>query len=196
MEEKKKNNWFSPYESPEEAYIVWYLDELAGAGIIEDYTYQPKALSLSPAFHYFWEKKLKTKTKPMKSTLLQEHVYTPDFLVQWSIPYKGVYYKDIEDVGEDKSCYFFAERNLFDGSMESYWEVKPAFDRNNMIRLFYINQKWIYEKYMRYVQKIIPRHVFENTFTPQRYLLTDTGRQKRKINFAVRSLEKFYNDKQ
>ena len=197
--------WYEPYDSPEEAYVSWYLDEPVEGGYVEDYVPQPKSLLLSGRKTYIWGKELKTKTKKGVSTLLQEHVYTPDFQVKWTSPQSWLLTKSVswarcitslsESLYVEKSPPFWTsdmdEAEQYLGFHESYWEVKPSYDQHNMKRLFTINQKWLYDKYGIYVQKIIPQKLFEATFTPKRYLLTDKGKQKRKIIFATRTLEEY-----
>ena len=191
-------DWSKPYESPEEAYVSWYLDELVGGGYVKEYEHQPHSWPLSHNKKYKWIKQLKTKEKYMASTLLQQHVYTPDFEVIWHKEepgIKSIFYKELPCVGVSKKNPFWAREStlLYDYTrfVVSTWEVKPLFDRNNMTRLFTINQKWVYDKYGVYVQKIIPQKLFKDTFTPARYLLTDSGKQKRKLNFTPRTLEEY-----
>jgi len=189
-----KEKWYKPYDSPEEAYTSWYLDELGNAGYISEYAFQPESFSLFAKCTYQYSKQLKTKKKILEVAILQEHLYTPDFRVLWSDRVMGVLFKNIENVGLNKGAPFWAmEPPIYDNELlfESIWEVKPLFDRNNMTRLFTINQKWMYSKYGIYVQKIIPQKLFKYTFTPKKYLLTDMGKQKRKIIFEVRTLEEY-----
>ncbi len=183
-------DWYKPYDSPEEIYVSWYLDELMEAGYVEEYVFQPSTFLLSPRQIYEWREVLKTKVKSRESSLLQSHEYTPDFSVKWHCPF-GVSEMFIRFVyGSDKSkAPFWHAYDETGHDCESIWEIKPLFDRNNMTRLFTINQKWMYEKYGIYVQKIIPQKLFKQTFTPKRYLLTDMGKQKRKIDFTTRTLE-------
>ena len=188
-------NWYEPYDSPEEAYVSWFLDELVEGGYVKEYVSQPPATVLSIKKRYRWVKRLKTKEKDMYGTLLQEHVYTPDFKVLWRKGI-GVFYKDIIDIGSDKDAPFCVKRFVWGDGDTSIWEVKPLFDRNNMTRLFTINQKWMYDKYGIYVQKIIPQKLFEATFTPKKYLLTDMGKQKRKLTFAPRTLEEYVKSRE
>jgi len=193
-----KEKWYKPYDSPEEAYTSWYLDELVDKGYVIKYKHQPESYTLFAKRTYQYSKQLKTKVKIMDSTLLQEHVYTPDFEVIWRkyLSNKNPFIKDIENVKLDKiaplwSAEVWSERSDAFCTVKSVWEVKPLFDRNNMTRLFTINQKWMYDKYGIYVQKIIPQKLFRDTFTPKKYLLTDRGKQKRKLTFVPRTLSEY-----
>ena len=186
-----EKHWYKPYDSPEELYVSWYLDEMIEAGYVIKYDYQPDSFALSSKGTYGWRKKLKTKNKDMVSTLLQEHVYTADFEVMWEPSAVSLLLKALGGTLKGRLTPFWAEITSPDSNIISTWEVKPLFDRNNMTRLFTINQKWVYDKYGIYVQKIIPQKLFKDTFTPERYLLTDSGKQKRKLNFTPRTLEEY-----
>jgi len=190
------SKWYEPYDSPEEAYVSWYLDELVEAGYVEDYVPQPKSFTLSEKGSFAWEKVLKTKSKRMSSTLIQGHIYTPDFLIDWDREANGLFFKNLLFAGENSKYAMFANRR--DGPLVyyTYIEVKSIFDRNNMTRLFTINQKWMYDKYGIYVQKVIPQKLFEQTFTPERYLLTDMGKQKRKLTFTPRTLGEYIKSRE
>ena len=185
--------WYEPFHSLEEVYFSWYLDELTEAGFVIKYEHQPSPIRLSPKVSYRWEKPMKTKTKKMNSALLQEHVYTPDFKVTWDDAAHAVFFKDVNSVKNHNDCYFWAETCLLELVWDSYLEIKPSFDLNNMTRLFSINQKWIYDKLGLYVQKIVPVKLFMETFTPQRYLKTDQGKQERKLLYYPRTLKEFLN---
>jgi len=188
-----KLKWHEPFHSPEEAYVSWYLDELTEAGFVIKHEHQPSSIHLSPKVSYNWEKTMKTKNKKMNSALLQEHIYTPDFKVTWADGAHSVFFKDVNSVKNHNDCYFWAETCLLELAWNSYLEIKPSFDRNNMTRLFSINQKWIYDKLGLYVQKIVPVKLFMETFTPQRYLKTDQGRHGRSIHYYPRTLKEFLN---
>ncbi len=197
-------DWYKPYDSPEELYVSWYLNELVEGGYVIKYNYQPKPWVLSERRIYRYGKNLKTKKKFIETTLLREHIYTPDFEVLWYEKCYGMLLKNVDLFGKyvaqdrqivnKKNPFWVNDINFLEitpSKLYSTWEIKPLFDRNNMTRLFTINQKWVYDKYGVYVQKIIPQKLFKDTFTPQRYLLTDSGKQKRKLNFAPKTLEEY-----
>lgn len=101
-----------------------------------------------------------------KKINIREHIYTPDFIIY-----------------NNKTTW-----------LSDHIETKGSFDKHNMIRLFSINQKWMMQKYGIYVQKIIPSKLFKSTFTPKRYLLTDSGIKSRKINHEVVLLEDYIKE--
>lgn len=201
--------WYKPYDSPEELYVSWYLDELVGAGYVIKYNYQPTSWELSKKRTYKYRKVLKTKTNKIETTLFQKHVYTADFELLWNDAYYNILLKNVDMFGRGvaqdnqvvnkENPFWINDINFLEilpSELWSSWEVKPLFDRNNMTRLFTINQKWVYDKYGIYVQKVVPQKLFKDTFTPQKYLFTDSGKQKRKLTFAPRTLEEYIKSRQ
>jgi len=196
------------YESKEEEWLTYYLEELQEAGFISTWQYQPKTYLLSEPLTYVWEKKLATKNKNTTSTLLQPHEYTPDFVIKWQPCARTLFFNTIEDRVNLKNAPFFAHG----GGNISIIDAKPSFDMQNMTRLFVINQKWMMAKYGLYVQKImivketkkyngtgknrVYSHstwsgVFPKTFTPKRYFLTDKSMKPRKINYDAIQLDEY-----
>jgi len=137
--------------SDEEWYYSWYLDELVNIGIINRYMYETNTFTLSKAKSYPLLTIMKTKTKLTERSLLEEHVYTPDFLIEWNEEYLNRFYRIINDETCTVKCPYFAVRSTKDGKPYTFIEVKGDFDRNNMTRLFKITQKWLYDKYGLYV---------------------------------------------
>lgn len=172
----------TPYDSKEEIYFSWYLDELFEGGYIAEYDYQPPAFDLSDRETYSWIKVLKTKNKAVESTLLQPHTYTADFCIKWNICATKRF---ITMSGKKLAFPFYVSENI------TWIDIKPVHDLHNMTRQFHINQKWVYQRYGVYVQKIIIQKLFEKTFTPARYLLTDKSLKSRKIDFKAIPLTEF-----
>lgn len=167
------------YDSREEIYFVWYLDELQAAGYIEHYRYQPEPFSLFPPVKYNWIKPLKTKKKTMTTTLLRAHSYQADFEIYWCPMAEEVFFNN----NKITDAPFVAKY------LVSFIDVKPDYDMQNMTRLFHINQKWVHQQYGIYVQKIVPQELFKKTFIPERYLFTDKSLKPRKIDFNAVQLK-------
>ena len=177
------------YDSKEEIWFSWYLDELNAAGYIDFYVYQPEPFSLFPPVKYNWIKPLKTKKKTMTTSLLRAHSYQADFKVNWNVPpSRGVFFID----NGIKGNYPFISQYCNCRPI-SYIDVKPAHDFQNMTRLFQINQKWVYQRFGVYVQKVVPQELFKMTFTPERYLFTDKNLKPRKIDFKPIGIKEFIN---
>lgn len=155
-------------DSFEEVYMLMYLFELQEKGLISDIERAPSfVLSQEVAEVYQEEVILKTKTKIVqkKKVLLKQHVYTPEFTV-------NIHGLDLFHHKDSKA----------------YLEVKPVYDQNNMTRLFKINQKWMYQKFGIMVNLVTPEILFQQTFTPKKYLKTATGKQ-RKIKWKIKTIE-------
>lgn len=200
------NNQTIDLDSNEELFIQWWLEELFSQGFITFIKREPKEFLLSEKVELIKTKILKTKTKTLPYTVLQPHVYTADFAVQWTDKAKGIFY-DLWDSGNSSDKVpLFAQWNE-SKLTHSYIEVKPIFDQNNMTREFKINQKWVWEKYKVYINLAIPDKLFEETFTPKKYILDQVYKRdykdkkkkiyKRgtsKIKFKVRTLEEFLKE--
>ena len=174
------------YDSQEELYFSWYLDELKEVGYIENYEAQPESYVLSEPAFYEYDKRLKTKTKTVVKKLIREHIYTADFRIAWAEKARGLFFNKLID-RVDLSKIPFVSNYYFTSTIE----IKPTFDQNNMTRLFTINQKWMYQKQGVYVQKIVPVKLFSETFTPKRYLLTNKSLKPRKLKYTPETLEQF-----
>ena len=148
------------YQSKEEEYFSWWLDELVQAGYVNYEEYQPAAYVLFPGL------------KGKKKTILRAHEYTPDWYIV---------FKEIPDFFKD---------NLFIQNNAWMIDVKGTFvGRGNSSGItFPLNQKWMYSAHGILVEKVIPIKLFEKTFTPKRYLLTDSGTRQRKIKWKIKTL--------
>lgn len=192
MSEPKEYNGVI-YESEEELMTLLWLEELQQEGYV-DRIEKAQSFNLSDGLSvsYTEVKELKTKSKEVqkRQIILEGHIYTPEFRVLWKP--KSVYnkflWKYYRDINERFNSLFMYEQTP-EGPV-TYIEVKPGWDQNNMTRLFKINQKWVYEKYGIYVNLIQPHKLFENTWTPEKWLTTKTGK-KRAINWDVRTLQEY-----
>ena len=161
------------FDSKEEKYFYHWLLEIQAKGYIKEiirgdelsFLLSEKAISTRKV-------EIKTKTKVVDFSLLQQHVYTPDFKIIWNKSAEALLFSI--DSFDDR--YVFVA-NLINGEYVSYIEIKPSFDKTNMTRLFGINQKWMFAKYGIYVQKILPYKTskksdncfFKETFVPEQY---------------------------
>lgn len=179
------------FDSNEEMYFYWWCEELLEKGIIKDIVLQPSSFILSTKVDVYYAQQLKTKSKTVKKTILNGHVYTTDFAIIWANnTYQNKLFFEIRDLSnfrDKKAFQYFVSDELV-----SYVEVKPLFDQNNMTRLAKINQKWVYEKYEVFVNIIKPEELFNLTFTPKNYLITNKSSKSRKIKYNnVISLDDF-----
>ena len=176
------------YASNEEKFFSWYLDELKESGYIISYESQPESFLLSVPLFYEFDKQLKTKTKIIVKKHIPEHVYTADFRIEWAENARYVFLHSFGDRVNLKKVPFLAEKRI------SYIEVKPDYDVHNMQREFSINQKWVWQIHKVYVQKVIVsvklQYLFAQTFTPNKFLFTPTGKIK-KLHYQAMPLKEF-----
>ena len=190
------------YASKEEEYFHWYLQELIDAGYVDRIKYQPKPFPLSEKVQFIYQKQLKTKIKSIPKTLFREHSYQADFLIGWNQKAEQIFFFDIEG-GNPLKCIFLDPYNYpfmsyyreYNTEHRSIVDVKGTFNQNDAWRRFSIEQKWVWQKFEMYVQKIIPIKLFKSTFTPQRYLLTDISNKPRKLDYKPITLDQFVSTK-
>ena len=185
------------YDSNEELYFSWYINELHEAGFIESIEYHPKAFSLFAKQSRSYDKQLKTKIISVQESLFNAHEYQADFLIWWNKDIaKDIFITNINSnerlFGKDPKI-FITNTSKNTGKEYSIIDVKGNYNQNDAYRRFSIDQKWVYANYNLYVQKIIPAPgLFQRTFTPDRYCKCDNKiLQDRKINFTVRSLKMY-----
>jgi hypothetical protein len=195
------------FPSAEEMYLWWYLKELYEAGYILDIVHQPEAFQLSDnvklRYHGVIKKLKKGDVMGMKEfPFIRSHEYTADYRITWDETAQGIFIKWYDDIYKDTG-YFWAR--LINDEVVSYVDSKGSFTgRNNTsAATFPLNQKWVYDKYEIFVQKIV--HVeshkkgmamkytglFPETFTPVRYLTCDVSNAKRKIGYPVVLLDEY-----
>jgi hypothetical protein len=189
------------YESDEELYVLYWLEELRDKGFIISIERAPE-IKLSDGLLVKYNKitKLKTKEKVelKDQILLQPHYYTPEFKVKWAfnVPNKLLWNLNSVRMGTKNSVLIGhpPTHGIFsDPAVASitYIEVKPDFDQNNMTREFRINQKWAWEARKLYVNLLFPKKLFTSTFTPQAYRLTRVKRTERTIRWEIVTLDQY-----
>ena len=120
--------------------------------------------------------------------------YTPDRTIIWENKAHGVFFKSLEDIalGKYLDCYFIAHQT--NGVWVSYIDTKApptARAMNCSDASFRIKSKWIWEKYHTVINKVYnyptgkkfspKKYLYISTFTPFRFLMTDTGLSARGI---------------
>lgn len=203
MSKETKQLEETEFDSTEELMFSHYLDELYEAGYIESWEHHPESFILCPPVFYECDKQLKTKTKVLVKKFMAKHGYTADFKIIWNKKAQGVFFDTFDSRIDLKKSLFVA--NIKSGNVSYYVrgtiyfsiiEVKPAFSLFNMQRLFSLNQKWLYDSYEIYAQKIIPVNkkktgLFQISFCPKKFLYTEKTKKLKKLNFAAKTLEEF-----
>jgi len=186
------------FDSTEELWFRWWIDEVVEAGYIYSYHYHPEQYLLAPAFSYKYDKHLKTRTKELESNLLSPHQYTADYRIDWNKNARGFFFLSISDQLNLKSVPFVAQETE-DGNNNYYSivEIKAGFSKFHAGREFSINAKWMLQRFGVYVNKVIignKKGLFKDTFVPEKYLLTDKTKQNRTLHFEPRTLEEFIKE--
>jgi len=161
------------YRSSIEKYYSWWLDELKEKLLIEDYKYEKETFTL------FESEVISSCGKDRK---ISKCKYTPDFWVYYT--------KEQKSLLESLGIFLIPSRNDVDGLIESIIEIKPKFNFQNKNELAKVKIKWLYQKDKIFVDLVHPTPVlFAETFTPKCYLLTDSKKKSRKIEWDVINLE-------
>lgn len=186
------------YDSKEEEYFTWYLDELKENGIIKDYMYHPVKFDLISPTCYSTIKDTRRGVESVQRILCHAHTYTPDFHVIWDINH-DVYDKFCRLLkngimhGKTKIPFIVQDHPMI---MSTFIDTKGVFNmRHSDIAIFNLKRSLLMEKHGVHVQKVIPVNMFKRTFTPERFLKCDKINKKRRINYKVRSLEQFIEGK-
>jgi hypothetical protein len=182
------------YQSNEELYFHQWLLELQDRKIISNIE-KPASLVLSEA--------VPIKIGNKEVNLLNEHIYTGDFEFYVDIKFIKLF-ENMESIltspFSKKALKLFCKEvfgevinNQYSPNHKCFVEVKGGFNNNNMLRIFSLNQKWIYQRYGIYYNLVKVPKIFEKTFTPEAYLKTATGKD-RKINFKVKLIDEYLNE--
>lgn len=150
-------------DSLEEWQIYHWVLELYELGVIKKYEYQPTEFQLTPKYTF-----VPAYNNPKKKTksLLQPHIYTADFRLEFDEAY-----------GETLAKYFKISKDMIsNGIITLFLDIKGTFQKNGGARTFSINQKLVFEKYGTYIQKTVPQDLFPVLGVPVRCLRGYKGR--------------------
>lgn len=176
------------FDSSEELWFSWYLAELKNSGYILEWS-RHETLQLAPSVEIPVRKGMRLG----KRVLLREQTYTPDFRIVWARAADRVFVHILDEPGEFGAP--FLARLDDQGNAVSTIEVKGGYIEHDESRMYSILSKWVMATLHIYVQRVVvgvkPKSIFECTFTPSRFLLTDKSCKPRKIHFPVRTLGEF-----
>lgn len=172
-----ENLQLEDFDSKEEWQFHHWLLEAEKADLIYNITYHPESYLLSEKASIWTEKKLKTKTKNIEKFLLHPHSYQIDF--KFKI--------------KNKLMFEFLQKIRIAADKEICIDVKGNFaGKNNSTAVtFPLNQKWIYQQYGIYVQKIVPDKLFKATWIPEACRLTPKKKQPVKKYIKFKSISEF-----
>jgi hypothetical protein len=175
-------------DSFDEIFFLDWIFELMEMGYVRTVRRAETFQLSSPCNHHYY-KPLKTKQRSEVQTLLNKHVYTPEFYLEWEEKAKDIFFQYLDEA-KKITLPIIAQFDMIDKVYFSYFEVKPKFDQQNMERLFRINQKWIWQVTHRFINLVKVHDLFPKTFTPMAFLYTRTGKDK-KINWVPISLTEY-----
>lgn len=178
-------------DSEEELYFVYWLQQLQEQGYVETFlrVQEPILLFDKVLFNFTIDQ------KPITKPILRSMEYTPDFYIKWGNSSDGLFVAKREGEYQKntfKNCIFYT-----DDSLTSIVDVKGVFKGTGLTSsiTFPIIQKILAYKEDLFIQAVKPfgpKGLFAKTFTPDLYLQTKTGKQ-RKINWEVKTLEQYLN---
>ena len=148
-------------DSQEEIDTLSWLTECKQLGIINDFSYQPDAFTLSDPVKY---QDVNNKSR----TLFQEHKYTADWVLEFTPEKFKDLAKEFKVPFDQLSCQNY----------KVYLDSKGTFNRTE--RSFGYNQKWLYQRFKVYVYKLIPSKFFKFFGTPKEALYTKKTHKLRK----------------
>lgn len=149
-------------DSNEEVDTLAWLTEACNLSIINDFDYQPPAFNLFESIKY---QDIYNKTK----TLFREHSYTPDWLLSFT---PSAYLELAKEFKIDYS-------ELSNCNCSVYIDSKGTF--NVTERAFGYNQKWVWQKFKKYIYKLVPKVFFKKFGVPKASLYTNKTKKPRKM---------------
>jgi len=166
------------YDSQEEKWFSEWLNEAKSGGMVDRYIYHPSELILSETqkqkvvTEYYTKVRKEKRTRTSYKTILRDCKYTPDFIVYFTESFRDLFPKVLIEFGE----------NDVPENVSCYIDVKGSFaGRNNSSAItFPIKQKWVYDKYGIYVNKVVPERFFKRTWVPRNVRLTSRGKLSKK----------------
>jgi hypothetical protein len=197
-----------------ELYFEWWLLEMQSKGFVKEFFREPETMLVQAPAEYGRYKRFKTKEKEVETFNLFPRIqYTYDYIVVWNKSAEYLFYEEVNDKRESIFQFsmpqFIAHEDK-EGDIVSYVDVKPTNavqQRGGKVSsaiTFPLKQRMLWDRHRLFINKVVPipmagtgynSALFIKTFTPQRYLLTDGGGQRRKIKFKTESLVEFVNKK-
>lgn len=138
-------------------------------GVVKDFWYQPCTFVLFEKAMY--------KSGKKEKTLFQDHVYSPDFLIEVN--------PSFTDLVSEFKVMFGVEGNKI------YVDVKGSFNRNQ--RSFSIDQKWVYQKTGYYIYKLEPKKFFKKFGILDEFKFTQKTKKPSKVFQGYKTVEEVFN---
>jgi hypothetical protein len=186
MKTKPTEDGFT-FDSREELEFYWWLKEAVEYKLIDFFLYHTDTFTLFDGI-----KGIKGLKGGMRG-----HVYTPDFTIQTSRGSILLKSRILTPIwrGPLKEIETYDSLPHVHLQLYSYIDVKGEWGgQYGAAREFALNQKWVFEEYGIYVQKIIPKKLFAKTWVPKKATFTEkTGKPSIKYK-GCRSIKKYLEE--
>ena len=196
-------------KSKEELYFSYYLEELKDAGFVKEWSYESDTFKLSDSISLPYCTNSKKGVLAKEEHILRKSSLTADFTICWNFnKSKNIFVLHPgEPISINVKLIPFRIGIISEDEVYSYVEVKASNEiRTSSSISFPYKQKWVYDKYGIYVQKIKPFHptkksniLFQNTFTPMNVIRQEVYKIKcpggnvgdSKLKYPVRTLQDY-----
>jgi hypothetical protein len=198
-----------------ERYFEWWVNDMIAYGYIKEVRREPETLVVHKSGKYGRIKRFKKKPYEVEQfNLFPEIRYTYDYIIVWDPSAEFLFYEEVlpNPVFQFGKPLFVAHRRMVNDDEEvvSYLDIKPTTSvvqrggRVSSSVSFPFKKRLLWDHLRIYVNKVVPipmagagysSALFVLSFTPHRYLLTDGGKQKRKISFPITSLSGYVHKK-
>lgn len=193
------------YKSFIELYFSYYLNELKEAGFIEEWWYETDTFELSDPVKKSYLKKLKNKEVIAEENWLQSSSITADFKIKWMYTAINIFVLLPKFAVTSVRAIPFRQSQIdYEDTVLPYlfsWvETKGNIESSTSSSIsFPYKQKWCYQKYGVYIQKIKPLQLFQDTFTPNKVLELEKyvrdckfgTKGSSKLHYTPRTLEEY-----
>ena len=163
-------------DSIEEQDFVNWVCEACDLSIIQDFQYQPEPFKLFNAVYY-------TDINNKQRCLFREHIYTPDFIVQFNPVNYPLLAKEFKIP--------LSASNL--SSVNAYIDVKGTFAKHDSGRSFSMNQKWTWQKFGIFVSKIVPKVFCKKFGVATASMKSQLTKKARKMYIGYQSIKRAFN---
>ena len=159
-------------DSDEERHFYEWLIEAEKAGLVSDIEYPTGSFELAERASVKVKKQLKTKTKIVDKFLFHPHKYTPDFSFTW-----------------------LGSNSPFFTMLGTTWvDVKGTFNGHGDPKQFSINQKWMFDKFGLYINKVVPVDLFRKSWVPENCRYSPKMHKPVKKYIGMKTINDFMGD--
>lgn len=174
--------------SLEEYYFMHWCYDLMREGYIDMIKYKEETVPLVDPVTMGWMEVKKTKNVWHPKTIFEKATYTPDFVIRFTDKAEDLLFAGFV------TYYKANPYTQFQYFYQSAWvDVKGGYEAfgHSQKAVFELIRKLVMDKYNIYIHRIEVPKIFEKTFIPERYRLTDKQTKERTLKKSYDSLEQF-----